>query len=447
MAIEIKTIQQLHERIINQLILSCNAGQLDRSKQVDANIRNSALGAMCGAMAAGFDENNDFLRQILIQLFPHTATDIYLEMWAAWFGITRLAAFKASGNVVFTGVAGASIPTGTLVKRADDTQFETVDDFIIAASTISVSGITRSSSTATATTATAHGLATGMSVTIAGANQTEYNITATITVTSETTFTFTVSGTPTTPATGTITASFTAAFVTVIASEYGIDANTAGGSQFALVSPLPDIDDACFLDYPGLSGGLDAEEDEDLRIRLLERTSSFTAPFTSGGIPIFVKQNVPGVTRMWVQSATPSAGYVTIYFTRDKDANIIPSSARVLDVKNAIIDDDTGIKPANVADAYVVVAAPTAVPVAVTFSSLTPNSVDMQTAITDALTDFFKSSAVSVATNLKLDDLKGLIRSVLDSSGTQPVFTLSAPSGDTTISTGELATLGTITWA
>lgn len=446
MTVEIKTIKELQERIINQLILSINAGQTDRSKQVDPNIRNSLIGALVSSTAAGFDENNDVLRQILIQLFPQTATGIYLEMWAAFFGITRLAAVKSSGNVLFTGTAGGIIPAGTLIKRADDTQFETQVESTISAQTINISGITRSGSTATATTSSAHGLATGISITVAGADQTEYNITATITVTSETTFTYEVSGSPTTPATGTITASYTTVSVLVIASDYGSDQNSAGGSQFTLVSPLNDVDDTCLLDYNGMSGGLDLEEDDDLRTRLLERTANFTAPFTTGGIPIFIKQNVSGVTRIWVQAATPSAGYVTVYFTRDKDANIIPSSARVLDVKNAIIDEDTGIKPANVADSYVVVSAPTAVPVDVTFSALSPNTEDMQDAITEALTDYFKSTAVAVETNLLLDDLKALIRSTLDSSGNQPTFTLTAPSGDTTISTGELATLGTITY-
>lgn len=74
---------------------------------------------------------------------------------------------------------------------------------------ISVSSITRSSSTATVTTATAHGFVTGDYVTHAGATQTEYNVEAQITKTGANTYTFTVSGTPTTPATGTITATFT----------------------------------------------------------------------------------------------------------------------------------------------------------------------------------------------------------------------------------------------
>jgi len=65
--------------------------------------------------------------------------------------------------------------------------------------------ITRSATTATVTH-TAHGLSTGDTIAIRGANQPEYNDIKTITVTGVNTYTFTVSGSPVTPATGTITA-------------------------------------------------------------------------------------------------------------------------------------------------------------------------------------------------------------------------------------------------
>lgn len=71
--------------------------------------------------------------------------------------------------------------------------------------TLSVSSITRSSSTATVTTSTAHDFVTNDSVTITGATETEYNGKFRITRTGSTTFTYTVTGTPSTPATGTIT--------------------------------------------------------------------------------------------------------------------------------------------------------------------------------------------------------------------------------------------------
>ncbi|HEV2292459.1 MAG TPA: RHS repeat-associated core domain-containing protein [Tepidisphaeraceae bacterium] len=68
----------------------------------------------------------------------------------------------------------------------------------------SVSGITRSSSTATATS-TAHGYRVGESITVTGATETEYNGTFVITAVTSNTFSYAVTGTPATPATGTIT--------------------------------------------------------------------------------------------------------------------------------------------------------------------------------------------------------------------------------------------------
>jgi len=71
--------------------------------------------------------------------------------------------------------------------------------------TKSVTSITRAGSTATATV-TAHGYANGNSVLMAGATQTEYNGTFVISNVTTNTFDYTVTGTPATPATGTITA-------------------------------------------------------------------------------------------------------------------------------------------------------------------------------------------------------------------------------------------------
>ncbi len=72
-------------------------------------------------------------------------------------------------------------------------------------STLSVSSITRSSTTATVTTATAHDYQTGDWILVADANEAAYNGAVKITRGSSTTFTYEVTGSPTTPATGTIT--------------------------------------------------------------------------------------------------------------------------------------------------------------------------------------------------------------------------------------------------
>tara|TARA_A100001037_G_scaffold304066_1_gene339734 strand:- start:12243 stop:16502 length:4260 start_codon:yes stop_codon:yes gene_type:complete len=67
-----------------------------------------------------------------------------------------------------------------------------------------ITSVTRSSTTATVTTPVKHGLDDGQKVILTGADQSDYNGEKTITVASDSTFTFTVSGSPATPATGTI---------------------------------------------------------------------------------------------------------------------------------------------------------------------------------------------------------------------------------------------------
>lgn len=446
MAIEFPSIAQIQQRIANALILAVNAGQLDSSKHIDPNLRNSFALGLVSSMAAGFDENNDKIKELLKQLFPQTATAEYLEAWASWFGITRKAPVKAEGYAVFTGTATTLIPSATPIQKADGTLYTTQAAATIAAQTIGIASITRSGSTATATTTSNHNLATGISVVIAGASQSEYNITATISVISNTEFTYQVSGSPATPATGTITASFTTAYAAIKADDYGAAGNSAGGSTLSLVSPIVGVDSNCYLSYDGLTLGLDSETDDALRLRLQERTSNFTAPFTASGLPVFIKEKVAGASRVWVQTATPSAGYATIYFVRDGDLNIIPTASQVNAVKDAIINQETGIKPANTPDSYVIVAAPTPVSINITFATLSPNTTAMKAAITETLTDFFKSAAVAVGGDITLNQLNALIYSVVDADGNSPTFTLSAPSSDTAISDSQLAILGNITY-
>ncbi|MEO8359669.1 MAG: C25 family cysteine peptidase [Vicinamibacteria bacterium] len=76
---------------------------------------------------------------------------------------------------------------------------------IINGGAVTVSSITRAGAVATVTTSTPHGYATNDLITIAGANQPEYDGSFVITSTGANTFTFTVSGTPATPATSATT--------------------------------------------------------------------------------------------------------------------------------------------------------------------------------------------------------------------------------------------------
>jgi hypothetical protein len=80
------------------------------------------------------------------------------------------------------------------------------DAYILTATLpVQTEGITLSGSTATATTTTPHGLKTGNLVTITGALPGEYDGTFQVTVVDDYTFTYPVTGSPVSPATGTIT--------------------------------------------------------------------------------------------------------------------------------------------------------------------------------------------------------------------------------------------------
>jgi hypothetical protein len=93
------------------------------------------------------------------------------------------------------------------LKGANGSLISVLDAVLVSGyNPVSVSSITRSDSTATVTTGAAHGLSTGDSVSITGADQVDYNVEAVISVVDSTHFTYTVANSPDTPATGTITA-------------------------------------------------------------------------------------------------------------------------------------------------------------------------------------------------------------------------------------------------
>ncbi len=286
-----------------------------------------------------------------------------------------------------------------------------------------------------------------MQVIIAGANETDYNITATITVTDYNKFTYQVANAPTTPATGSITATATFARVQVLSRELGTIGNATSGSQLELVSPIENVDNFAFVSYEGLTGGLDAETEDNYRTRVLDAWANNTASFTNAKIQSFLINKIPAITRVWVYDATPSAGYVSIYFVNDNEPNILPNSTQLAEAKLLIIDTKNGgIKPANTDDTMVLVLAPQPVYIDFAFSSLTPNTGEMRQAIIDRLTDYFKSVEVSLGKDISEATYKNVIFSTVDSQGNTPTFTLSQPVGNIDITSNQLPILRNITF-
>jgi len=403
-------------------------------------LRNSFLGAITKAWAFRIFDFYLQLQELLKQAFWDTATGIFLERWAAIFGITRNAATQSTGYIVATGTATTVIPISTTLSDSGSLEYDTQAAATITDHVLSVT-LARSGSTVTATAASGHQLASGLSVTISGANETDYNGAQTITVTGTTTFTYTISTTPATPATGTVIASFTSAYIEVTAASYGDSTNQDSGVQLTLNTPIAGVDNQLAVDYSGLAGGEDQESDTDFRARFLSRVQNPIALFNVSQIENQAKL-VTGVTRVFVREITPEVGAVTIYFTKDNSTPIIPTAADVANVKTSLLL----IKPAHVSDSDVIVTAPTAIPLNFTFSALDPSTAEMQTAINASLAVFFEEDT-DVGVDMPEEAYQSAIYNTIDATGARVVsFTLSAPTGDQAVADAEIPTLGTVTY-
>lgn len=406
-------------------------------------LKNSWLGALITGYA---NRIFDFYLQLLEavkQSRPDTATDEDLEEWAAIWKILKLPATVASGNVIAGGTATTSVPIGTIFTTSDGKTYTSNSTVVISANSISVSSITRSGTTATATTASNHNLANNIPVTISGANETDYNLTdVAIVVTGLNTFTYQVANAPTTPATGTILAAFDSIPVPVDSDGFGAAENQLAGTLLTLQTPIVGMDDEAGVDFGELGGGTDQETDTQLQDRLTDRIQNPTAHFNPADI-IAKAKKIAGVTRVIVQEITPAVGQVTIYFMRDNDDDPIPSGSEVITVKNKILE----IKPANTADVDVIVAAPVAVSTDFTFSALSPDTSTMRTAINANLAQFF-SERTEVGVDVDQDAYRAAIFNTVDTDTGDEVlsFSLSTPSTDIAIASGEIGTLGNITY-
>ena len=405
-------------------------------------LKNSFLSATITGLAGRVF---DFFLQLKVlrdQLFPDTATDTFLERWGSYKDIFRDPATQATGNVTATGTPSSIISNGETLSSSDGLEYTTDGDATIATNVVSISSLTRSGTTATATTTSDHNLASGMSVTMAGANETDYNGTVIITVTGLDTFTYTVTGSPATPATGTITVSSDSATISITSTDFGQELNQDAGTELTFNATIAGIDSVVRVQFGAIGGGTDTQSDEDYRDEIIDAYQNPISTFNVAAIERQAKL-ISGVTRVFVEEITPAAGQVTIYFTRDNDDNIIPDASEVTTVEAKILE----IKPAHVDDTDVIVSAPTGVPVDFTFTGLSPNTSTMQSAITANLQALFRDDT-TVGSDLLRVAYEGAIFNTIDpDTGTQVIsFTLSTPVTDVTISSGQLPTLGNITY-
>jgi uncharacterized phage protein gp47/JayE len=417
-------------------------------EQSNPFLKNSWLGAIVTAAANRIFDFYLQLKSAIRDSFPDTAIGDALIRWAAIWGKEQLPASRSSGKAVATGAAGSSIPVDTLLAIRGVGSYISTAAVSISDQYVDIVDLVRSGTTVTAKFASNHGLANGVSVTIAGAADSAYNGTFSITVNAADEFQYEIVGSPADEIGTSATASFTTACVPVRsgsldpADGFGDAFNQDAGTQITLQTPLAGVDDTLTVDFNAIGGGTDAETESELQARTLDRIQNPVAHFNVSDITEKAKE-VPGVTRVFVDEATPELGQVTIYFMRDNDDDPIPVGSEVQTVKDAILE----IKPANTADSDVIVKAPTAVSTDYIFTALSPNTSTMQAAITASLKEFY-DERTSVGENIQQEAYQSAIFNTVDTATGDVVesFSLSAPSADITIGAGEIGTLGAVTY-
>lgn len=126
----------------------------------DALLRFSNLGVLAKAQGVQANQLYGYLDWIARQSNPYTATDEFLEAWAALVRVYRKAATVATGAVQFSGTNGVTLPTGTLLARDDGVQFITTASGTVAGGlvTVAAEGVADPAGLVGATTDTAAGV-------------------------------------------------------------------------------------------------------------------------------------------------------------------------------------------------------------------------------------------------------------------------------------------------
>jgi len=404
-------------------------------------LQRSWLSAVLAGFAGAFFDIYFQLRQIILASFDDTTFGTFLERKAAVYAITRNPATISQGIILFTGTVSSNIPIGTQLTSSDSNVYLTQETVSIVALSLSVSLLTFASQIATATTVNAHGLASGVSMTISGATPSSLNETAIITVLSETQFQYNTAEVGTGTATGTIFASLDGVNVTLESEDPGADKNLDGSTQLTLSTPIAGVDNIAFVTFGGVGGGADEEDDESLRSRLIFRKQNPVSFFNEAFI-ITTLGELSFVERVFVQSITPSVGQVTIFLL--KEDNALPNSSELQIASDTMLL----VLPAHVSINSIFINAPTPINVNFNFSSITPDTTSMRTAITNQLTEFFKTGTI-VGQDLTENEYKSVIQTTIDPENGEPLqsFTLTSPVGDIVVTSSQIALLGTVIYA
>ena len=240
-------------------------------------------------------------------------------------------------------------------------------------------------------------------------------------------------------ATGMVTANL----VCLQAGEAG---NTEAGASLQLASPVAGIDSALIVLSPGLSGGADIEDIEDLRQRVIEARHTPGEVGTTNDYEAWAKE-VAGVTRAWAAAKVLGYGTMSVYIMRDGDSVTAYPDANECATVLAHLNETA------VPFGEIFVFAPIK-KVQNLAIQLSPNTAAIQAAATTAIKALFtrESSPVMRVNGVTVLPAQGVtvpLSHIIDViSDVQGEWThkITSPTADIVCGVGEMLELGVITW-
>ena len=402
------TLTELVDRIQQDLVTRLEIGS--------AVLRRAIVRVHAIAMAGAAHMLHGHLEHLSKQPFPDLSDDDYLIRQAALFGLSIKAAAFAKGNVVIWGTHATVIPVSTVLLRSDGAEFKTDAEVTIA----TLTAWAPSTAYAVGNLRTNGGNIYQCAVAGTSAGSGGPTGTGTAIVDNGVTWRFVAAG----------SAAVSAAVKAVLAGAAG---NTSAGVALTLGSPIAGANSTTMVAVTALTSGTDEETVEELRTRLLERLRN---PPHGGNAADYVAwaKEVAGVTRAWCYPRELGIGAVTVRFVRDNDASLIPDAAEVTAVQQYI----DGKRPVT---ADVTVLAPVAVPLNFNIH-IEPDTSATRAAVEAELKDLIARSAVPGGTTLlsQIEVAVGVAEGITN-------FTIWSPTTDTVRTTGQLTTMGVITWS
>lgn len=396
------------------------------NKKAQPAVKNSWIGSILVAISGRIYDIYRKLNYILKQAFMDSATGEYLKRWGSYVGIYQKAAEKASGNFILTGTIGTIVPKDTEILVGSNV-YTTDYSVQLAESSFETENFVQEFNLVTITFANEHNLGTGMTIKV---NNVDYVI--------EVLDAFRISITSEDELTSPLNISYISAIVSCTPSEPGYSYNIPSGQTGKTSKVLDGISVITYTDYAGFTGGSDIEDIENLRARIIYRYQHPVTNFNTSAIVTFM-QNLPNIGKIKVHEITPQVGQVTIYYLLPN--NEIPTAGKTASVLDSI---DSDLRPANtdISDIFLNAATPTRVNI--TISNLIPLNVNLKTAITNNLINYFND--LDIEQPVYRNKLIELISGTVDSETGQGVrdFDLTSPASDIIIETGKFAKLGEI---